>query len=156
MKPAAAVKPAAVNPGAAVQALTPSERKTSETLWVQERKLESDITRVATAADGRQRVAAAIAKHYSVPEKLVSDLRARKIAHGEITVALALSQQLVKKEKTTQPKAVDRILAMRNSGQGWGAIARSLGLKLGDALDHVEAVDKQVAKLDTGKKSTKG
>jgi len=166
MKPAAAVKPtavakpaakaAAVNPQTAVKPLTAGERKTSEMLWVEEKKLETDITRVMAASDGRQRVAAAIAKHFNVPEKVVSDLRARKVAHGEITVTLALAQQVLKHEKMTHQKAVDRVLALRNSGQGWGAIAKTLNLRLGDALDHLQSVEKQVAKLDAGKKAAKG
>ena len=165
-RPAAAVKPtavakpaakaAAVNPQTAVKPLTAGERKTSEMLWVEEKKLETDITRVMAASDGRQRVAAAIAKHFNVPEKVVRDLRARKVAHGEITVTLALAQQVLKHEKMTHQRAVDRVLALRNSGQGWGAIAKTLNLRLGDALDHLQSVEKQVAKLDVGKKAAKG
>jgi len=45
---------------------------------------------------------------------------ARKIAYGEITVALALSQQLVKRDKTTPQKAVDCVLEVRRVGPGLG------------------------------------
>jgi hypothetical protein len=71
---------------------------------------------------------------------------ARKIAYGEITVALALSQQLVKRDKTTPQKAVDRVLEVRRSGQGWAATARSLGLKLAHVLRRVDKIDTQVAR----------
>jgi hypothetical protein len=155
---AAMKPPAAVKPQATVRPLTAEERKISEALWVEQRKLDTDSARVmAATSDGRQRVAATIAKHFNVPEKLVNELRGRKFGHGDVTVALALSQQMMKRDKVTQQKALDSVLGPRKSGQGWGAIARSLGLKLGDAVTHVEKVDKQVAKLDTGKaKTTKG
>jgi hypothetical protein len=165
MKPQAAVRaPAALkpqtaaNPQGAVKPLTAEERKISETLWVEQRKLETDTARVmAATSDGRQRVAVTIAKHFNVPEKLVNELRGRKFSHGDVTVALALSQQLMKRDKVTQQKALDSVLGPRKSGQGWGAIARSLGLKLGDVVTQVEKVDRQVAKLDSGKaKTTKG
>jgi hypothetical protein len=143
---------AAVKPQTAVRPLTDAERKTSETLWAEQRKLDTGGARVmAGAPDGRRRVASTIAKHFNVPETLVNELRARKIGHGEITVALALSQQLMKREKMTQQRAVDRLLSLRKSGEGWGAIARSLGLKLADVVDHVQKIDAQLARIDTGK-----
>ena len=70
---------------------------------------------------------------------------------AEITAALALSQQLMKHDKVTRQQALDRILAARKSGQGWGAIARNLGLKLGDVVTDVKKTDKQLAKLATVK-----
>jgi hypothetical protein len=153
VKPQAAVKPQpAPKPQAAVQPLTVAERKVSEELWVEQKKLDTDSGRVKAATpDGRRRVAETIAKQFNVPEKLVNDLRGRKVADGEITAALALSQQLMKHDKVTRQQALDRILAARKSGQGWGAIARSLGLKLGDVVTDVKKTDKQLAKLATVK-----
>lgn len=149
----AAVKiQAASKPPAAVKPLTDAERRISEDLWVGQKKLDTDGARVMAARpDGRRRVAETIAKQFNVPEKLVDDLRGRKIGYGEITVALALSQQLMKRDKVTQQKALDSVLRLRKSGQGWGVIARGLGLKLSDVVSDVKKTDKQLAKLDAGK-----
>ena len=149
VKPQAAVKPQpAPKPQATVTSLTVAERKMSEELWLEQKKLDTDSGRVKAATpDGRRRVAETIAKQFNVPEKLVNDLRGRKVADGEITAALALSQQLMKHDKVSRQQALDRILAARKSGQGWGAIARNLGLKLGDVVTDVKKTDKQLAKL---------
>jgi hypothetical protein len=148
-----AVKPqTAVKPQASAKPLTDAERKTSEELWVEQKQLETVGARVAAATpDGRRRVAETIAKQFSVPEKLVNDLRGRKIGYGEITVAVALSQQLIKRDKVTQQQALEKVLGLRKSGHGWGVIARDLGLKLTDAVSAVKKTDKQLAKLDTGR-----
>jgi hypothetical protein len=138
---AAAKAPAALKP------LTAAERKVSEELWVEQRKVDSDTRAASATPDGRRRIAETIAKEMKVSEKLVSDLRGRKLGYGEITVALAFSQQLMKREKVTQQQALDRVLGPRKSGQGWGAIARDLGLKLDDVLSDVRKTDKQLAKL---------
>jgi hypothetical protein len=132
---------------AAVRPLTVAERKVSEELWVEQRKVDSDTRAVAAKPDGRKRIAEAIAKEMKVSEKLVTDLHGRKLGYGEITVALALSQQLMKREKVTQQQALDRVLGPRKSGQGWAAIARDLGLKLDDVLGDVKKTDKRLAKL---------
>lgn len=159
VKPQAAAKlrpavkpPTAVKPQASAKPLTGAERKTSEELWVEQKQLETVGARVAAATpDGRRRVAETIAKQFNVPEKLVDDLRGRKIGYGELTVAMALSQQLIKRDKVTQQQALEKVLGLRKSGHGWGVIARDLGLKLGDAVIAVKKTDKQLAKLDTGK-----
>jgi ribosomal protein L3 len=164
VKPPAAIKPdMPARPPASAKseprvALTETERKTSEALWVEQKKLETDAARaIAATPEARQRVTAAIAKEFKVPEKLVTDLRARKVAYGEITVALALARQLTQREKITPQKAVDRFLALRTQGQGWAAIAKRFGLKLGDTIAHVQTIDRQVARVDAGKtKATKG
>ena len=137
----------AVKPATAVKPLTPAERKVSEELWVEQRKVDSDTRTVAATPDGRKRIAEAIAKQMDVSDKLVSDLRGRKLGYGEITVALAFSRQLMKRDKLTQQQALDRVLGPRRSGQGWGAIARDMGLKLDDVVSEVRKTDKRLAKL---------
>jgi hypothetical protein len=137
-------------PLAAAKGLTDAERKTSEELWVEQKKLDADSARVMAATpDGRRRVSEMIARQLNVPEKLVKDLRGRKIGYGEITASLALSQQLMKRDKVTRQQALDRVLGARKAGQGWAALARGLGLKLGDVLSDVRKTDKQLAKLVT-------
>jgi hypothetical protein len=144
--------PAAPKPPAAVKSLTDAERRMSEELWVEQKKLDTDSARVAAATpDGRRRVAETIAKQFNVPEKLVNDLRGRKIGYGEITAALALSQQLTKRDKATRQQKLESVLGARKSGQGWAAITRGLGLKIGDVVSEVKKTDKQLAKLATVK-----
>jgi len=148
-KPAPAAKPTAnAKPAAAANALTDAERKTSEELYIETKKLDTDSARVVAAApEGRRRVAEMIAKQFSVPEKMVTDLRGRKLNWGEVTATLAASQQLMKHDKISRQQAVDRILAARKSGQGWASLSRGFGLKVADLLSDVKKTDKQVAKL---------
>ena len=128
------------------KALTDTDRKMSEDLWVEQKRLDTDSAKMAAKPDGRRRVTAMIAKQYNVPEKLVSDLRDRKLGYGEISVSLAFSQQLMKRDKSTRQQALDRILAARKAGQGWAAFAKDRGLKIGDVLGEVRKTEQQLAK----------
>ncbi len=134
-------------------ALTEAERKASEELYIEQKKLDTDGARATATPEGRRRVGEMIAKQFNVPDKLVNDLRSRKISWGEITAALALSQQLMKRDKVTRQQALDTVLAARKSGQGWAALSRGLGLKVADVLSEVKKTDKQVSKLATLKAS---
>jgi len=157
VRPQAAVKPqTASKPQPAEHALSAAERKTSEELWAEQKKLDADSARVMAATpDGRRRVSEMIAKQFNVPEKLVNDLRGRKINYGEITAALAFSQQLMKRDKVTRQQALDKVLGARKAGQGWAALARSFDLRVADVLSDVRKTDKQVAKLVTLKASAR-
>ena len=141
--PKAQPEPKAV-PAAAT--LSDAERKLSEELGVEQKRLDTDSTKLAAKPDGRARITTLLAKQYNVQEKLISDLRDRKLGYGEISASLAFSQQLMKHNKGTRQQALDRVLAARKAGQGWAAFARSAGLKIGDVLDDVRKTDKQVAK----------
>ena len=132
-------------PQPVVRPLTEAERRTSESLWVEQKQLEADVARAVAAPGGRARVSGVIGTQLGVPEKVVGELRERKVSYGELTVALALSRQLMKHEKVTLAKAVDRILALRASGQGWAAIAGSLGLKLAETLEQVQKVHTRIS-----------
>jgi len=72
------------------------------------------------------------------------------MGYGEVSITLALSQQLMK-TGLSQQQAIDKIVGMRKSGMGWGVVARDLGLKLGGVISDVKKADKQLAKLDTVK-----
>jgi hypothetical protein len=138
--------PMAVNP------LTPKERKISEELWIEQRKVDSDTRAMAATTEGRRRIAETIAKQMDVTDKLVMDLRGRKLGYGEITVALAVARQVMKREKLTQQQALDRVLRPRRAGQGWGVIARDFGLDMDDVVSDVKKTDKRLAKLEPGKR----
>ena len=129
------------------KALTDADRKMSEDLWVEEKRLDTSAVKMTAAkTDGRRRLAAMLAKQYNVPEKLVGDLRDKKLGYGEISASLAFSQQLMKRDKSTRQQALDRVLAARKAGQGWAAFAKDRGLKIGDALAEVRKTEQQVAK----------
>lgn len=158
VKPQEPVKPAAAKPepakaaptGSSTPALTAADRKMSEELWAEQKKLDTDSARaVSTLPNGGKRVAETMAKQFNVPDKLVADLRARKLGYGEIAASLALSQQLMKRDKVSREKALDTILAARKSGQGWAALSRSMNLKIADVLSEVRKTDAQVGKLVT-------
>jgi len=147
-KPQAAAK---TTPAASARPLSESERKVADELTAEQKQLDTDGARVMAASpDGRRRVPETIAKVFGVPDKVVNDLRAKRMGYGELTIALALSQQLMKRDKAlSQQQALDRVVAMRKAGQGWGVVARDLGLKLGDVVSEVKRTDKQIGKLDT-------
>jgi hypothetical protein len=151
--PAAAAQPhllaAKTPPAVAMKPLTEAERQTLQELRAEQKRLDTDSARVMAATpDGRQRVTETIAKHFNVPEKAVTALRSRKMSYGEVAIAMALAQQVTRREKTlTQPQAADKLVSMRKSGQSWGVIARDLGLKLGDAVSAVKKADKQLEKM---------
>jgi hypothetical protein len=134
---------------AAVKPLTEAERKTVEELQAVQKQFDTDAARLMAASpNGRRRVAEAIARQFSVPEPSVNALRARRMGYGELTIALALSQQLLRRDRSLSPQqAIDRIVAARTSGQ-WGPVARELNLRLADVITDVKKAGKQLAKLD--------
>jgi hypothetical protein len=146
----AAAKPQTTPAG---KPLSDGERKTVEELQVEQKQLDARSARAMLATpDGRRRVPETIARQFGVPEKLVNDLRGRRMGYSEVTVALALSHQLMKRERAlTQQQAVDRIVTLRKSGQDWGLVARDLSLRLADVVGEVKKADKQLARLDTAR-----
>ena len=129
------------------KALTDTDRKMSEDLWAEQKRLDTASAKMTAAkSDGRRRLTAMLAKQYNVPEKLISDLRDKKLGYGEISASLAFSQQLMKRDKSTRQQALDRVLAARKAGQGWAAFAKDRGLKIADALTEVRKTEQQVAK----------
>jgi hypothetical protein len=132
----------------AAKPLTDAERQTVQELQAEQKRLDSDSARVMAATpDGRRRVTETIARQFRVADKVVDELRARKMGYGEASITLALSQQLMK-TGLTQPQAIDKVVGMRKSGMGWGVVARDLGLKLGRVISDVKRADTQLVKLD--------
>jgi len=62
------------------------------------------------------------AERLGVDVDTLADLRAKRFGYGEITNAVVLSKM------TGRP--LDEIIAMRESGKGWGQIANESGVKL--------------------------
>src|SRR2546425_3389174 len=121
----------------------PSEQKHAERLGAEAKELDAKAGK-ATTPEGQRRVTEAIAKDFKVDPSVVTDLRNRKMGFGEITIALALSQELMKRDNTlNQQQALDAVLAKRAAGEGWGKIAHDLSLKLGHVRSKVEKAEKQ-------------
>lgn len=116
----------------------------------QERKLEreakqldADAARASSTPEGQRRVTERIASQFNVQPSVVTDLRNRKLGFGGATIALALSQELMKRDASlSQQAALDTVLAQRQAGKGWGVIAHDLGLKLGHVVSEVKKADK--------------
>jgi hypothetical protein len=143
-------------------------QKNDRQLQADAKQLDADAARAASTPDGQRRLDERLAKQFGVDASVVSGLRNRNLSPGQATIALALSQQLMKQDKTlSQQQALDKIVADRQAGQGWGEIAHGLGLKLGrvvsevkkadKAADHVARADKvdHVAKVDKPDKPEK-
>ena len=135
-------------------------------LQVDAKRLDAEATRASKTPEGQQRVTERIATQFNVQPSVVTDLRNRKLGFGGATIALALSQELMKRDASlTQQAALDRIVADRQAGKGWGVIAHELGLKLGDVVSEVKKAEKateqiagkpdKVAKADKSEKVEK-
>src|SRR5262245_26857409 len=108
----------------------PGEIQHAERIRSDANEINGEAAKLTPA--GQKRVTESIAKQFKVDPSIVTELRNKKMGFGEITIALALSQELMKQDKTlTQQQALDSILTKRASGEGWGKIAHSLDLKLG-------------------------
>ena len=115
-------------------------------------RLDDDAARAARTPDGQSRLDERLAKQFNVDPSVVTGLRNRNLSPGQATIALALSQQLMKKDTNlTQQQALDNILTERQAGKGWGEIAHGLGLKLGRVVSEVKKADKAADHVARGK-----
>jgi hypothetical protein len=137
-----------VGAGLAIPATAPADErqdtiKHERQLQAEAKQLDADATRASKTSDGQQRVTERIASQFKVEPSVVTDLRSRKLGFGSATIALALSQELMKQDSTlTQQAALDKIFAERAAGKGWGVIAHDLGLKLGPVVSEVHKAGK--------------
>jgi hypothetical protein len=110
--------------------------------------LDTKASRVAGTPEGQRRVAESLAAQFKVDRATVEGLRDRRMGWGEVAIALALSQELMKQNPTlTQDQALAMVLSSRESG-GWGKVAQQYGLKLGPVLSGIKQADKRVAGLE--------
>ena len=74
------------------------------------RQLDADAARASSTPDGHRRLDERLVKQFKVDPSIVTGLRARGLSYGQMTIALALSQELMKKDSTlTQQTALDNI-----------------------------------------------
>jgi len=131
-----------------------SEQKHAERLGAEAQELDAKAGHATP--EGQRRITEAIARDFKVDPSVVTDLRNRNMGFGEITIALALSQELMKRDNTlNQQQALDAVLAKRAAGEGWGKIAHDLNLKLGHVRSKVEKAEKQVARVERVEKAQK-
>lgn len=93
------------------------------------------------AKRGQKAQAELLARQFQLPVGEVEKLRSTGQGWGEITIRLALADQLAK-TSTTEPKltfaeALERVGALRSDGKGWGQIAKELGFKLGPVVSDI-------------------
>ncbi len=77
-----------------------------------------------------------------------------KLGNGEINIALSLVQADITKNELGLDAALEDVLGQRASGEGWGRIAQSMGVKLGELVrsekaqppERVARSDKHMAK----------
>jgi len=120
----------------------------AQRLQTQAQQLDADAATASTTSEGQKRVTETIAKQFKVDSSVVTDLRNKKMGFGEISTALALSQELMKKDSNlSQQDALKSILDQRAKGMGWGQIANGMNLKLGRVVSEVHRADKRVERL---------
>ncbi|WP_447977467.1 hypothetical protein [Candidatus Nitrospira bockiana] len=108
------------------------------------------------AAKVQKTNAEALAKQFQVQPKVVEELRAAKQGWGEITIRMALAQELTKADPKAYPtmtEALAKVGDLRSAGMGWGKIANDLGFKLGPLVSEVNRVRQELraeTKVTTG------
>jgi hypothetical protein len=88
------------------------------------------IDKAAASPEGAEKVAKSLSEKFSVPPATIREFRAQKMGYGEIGILLALSQ--------ATGKTPSELLQRFKSGEGWGKIAKSEGVKLGPVISAVE------------------
>jgi len=127
-------------------------QKNERQLQAEAKKVDADAARAASTPDGQRRLEERLAKQFNVDPSVVTGLRNRNLSPGQTTIALALSQELMKRDKNlSQQAALDQILKERQAGKGWGVIAHELGLKLGHVVSEVKKADKAADNVAKGK-----
>jgi len=117
--------------------------KNERQLQAEAKQLDADAARASSTSEGQRRLDERLAKQFNVDPSVVTGLRNRNLSPGQATIALALSQELVKQGKApNQQAALDQILKERQAGKGWGVIAHEFQLKLGHVVSEVKKADK--------------
>lgn len=89
-------------------------------------KMESDVN-----SPGQQKAIDYLVKTFNADKQTIIDLRNKKYGYGEISTALAIAQK--------SGKPLSEIVALKDSGKGWGDIAKKYGFKVGDVKKQIKA-----------------
>lgn len=103
----------------AAKETAPEEAREQERLRDRERILENE-----------SKILEKYTERFGVDTETLADLRTQRLGYGEISHALVLS------EMTEKP--LDEVVAMRESGKGWGQIADEYGVKLREVRKEVK------------------
>lgn len=126
-------------PGVVVaQSQTPEEAQ----LQAEQQAIDNEA---APAKDAAR--AEALASQFQVPASAVQDLRGQQQGWGEITIRLAMAQELSKTDPATYPTMADALShvdALRSDGKGWGQMAHELGFQLGPVMREVKRVRPEI------------
>jgi len=140
-------------PMAAVADDATDVQKAERQLQADAKKLDIDAARTASSPYGQRRLNERIAKQFNVDPSVVRGLRERLFSHGQAAIALAFSQQLMRQNQTlSQQAALDKIVAERQAGKGWGVIAQGLNLKLERVISDVKKAETVAANMDKPQK----
>ena len=132
-------------------------QKNERQLQANVRRLDDDAARAVRTPEGQRRLDERLGKQFNVDPSVVTGLRDRNLSPGQATIALALSQQLMKRDTSlTQQQALDRIVTERQAGKGWGEIAHNHDLKLGRVISDVKKADTAAEHVAAGKSDKLG
>ena len=107
----------------------------------------------ATSSGSQQARVEALAKQFKVPPSTVERLRDKRNGWGEVTIELAMAQQLNKTDPKSYPTFADalkRIDTLRAEHKGWGEIAKEQGFKLGPVISDVRQARQDLVKTERG------
>lgn len=124
---------------AAAFAISPVFAETDVQIEVSIEEDSDVINEEASLPDGEGAVVEKIRSEFDVEEGLISGLRAQKLGYGEISIALSLAERM---PGGITDENIETILSMRQGSpvQGWGNIARELGLKLNPSAERLERI----------------
>ena len=88
------------------------------------------IDQAAASPQGAEKVTKSLCEKFTVPPATIRELRGQEMGYEEIGILLALSQ--------SSGKPTSQLLQRFKSGEGWGKIAKSEGVKLGPVISAVE------------------
>jgi len=100
-----------------------------------QRETDNDVVK-----RGQQKHIELLSKQFQLPGSEIEKLRNGGQGWGEVTIRLALADNLTKTDPTNFPTlsaAQERIETLRNEGKGWGSISKELGFKLGPLVSDV-------------------
>jgi hypothetical protein len=102
-----------------------------------------DLNTQAQTNDGRTRVLTAISNEAGVSvATLQSQQLASKLGFGDLAIANLLA--------SASGKTFDQIVAMFKAGEGWGKIAKDLGLNMGMIVSKAKRADEAALHAQTG------
>lgn len=108
------------------------------------KKTTVDISAQAQTNDGRTRVLTAISNETGVSvATLQNQQSATKLGFGDLAIANLLAS-------AASGKTFDQIVAMFKAGEGWGKIAKDLGLNLGMIVSKAKRADEAALQAQTG------